>query len=57
MKLKLVSLIREKQRLRVPETGMLKRIFGPNRGEVAGGRRKLPNEEFHNLLVENRIPP
>jgi hypothetical protein len=27
----------------------LRRIFEPNRGEVAGGWRKLHNEELHNL--------
>jgi hypothetical protein len=25
------------------------RIFGPKRDEVTGGRRKLHNEELHNL--------
>jgi hypothetical protein len=28
---------------------MLRRIFGPKRDEVTGGRRKLHNEELHNL--------
>jgi hypothetical protein len=28
---------------------VLRRIFGPNRGEIIGGWRKLHNEEFHNL--------
>jgi hypothetical protein len=28
---------------------MLTRIFGPKRDEVAGGWRKLHNEELHNL--------
>jgi hypothetical protein len=28
---------------------MLRRIFGPQRDEVTGGRRKLRNEELHNL--------
>jgi hypothetical protein len=28
---------------------VLRRISGPNRGEMTGGWRKLRNEEFHNL--------
>jgi hypothetical protein len=28
---------------------VLRRIFGPKREEVTGGRRKLHNEGFHNL--------
>jgi hypothetical protein len=36
--------LREEHRLR-----LLRRIFGPKRGEVAGGWRKLHNEELHNL--------
>jgi hypothetical protein len=28
---------------------VLRRIFGPKRSEVAGGWRKLHNEELHNL--------
>jgi len=28
---------------------VLRRIFGPERGEVAGGWRTLYNEELHNL--------
>jgi hypothetical protein len=39
----------EEHRLRVPENTMLRRIFGPKRDEVMGGRRKLHNEELHNL--------
>jgi hypothetical protein len=30
---------------------MLRRIFGPNREEVAGGWRRLHNEELHNLYT------
>jgi hypothetical protein len=40
--------LREKRRLRVFENRMLSRIFGPNRDEVTG-RRKVHNEELHNL--------
>jgi hypothetical protein len=35
--------------LRVFENRVLRRIFGPKRDEVAGGRRKLHNEELHDL--------
>jgi hypothetical protein len=31
------------------ENRALRRIFGPKRDEVIGGRRKLQNEEFFNL--------
>jgi hypothetical protein len=41
--------LREEQRLKVSENRMLKRIFGPKRGEVTGGWRELRNEELHNL--------
>jgi hypothetical protein len=38
----------EEHRLRVFENRVL-RIFGPKREEVAGGWRRLHNEELHNL--------
>jgi hypothetical protein len=41
--------LREEHRLRVFENRLLSRIFGPKRGEVTGGWRKLHNEELHNL--------
>jgi hypothetical protein len=44
-----VSHTREKYRLRVFENGVLRRIFGPKRDEIAGEWRKLHNEELHNL--------
>jgi hypothetical protein len=31
------------------ENRVLRRIFGPKRDEVTGGRGKLHNEELHNL--------
>jgi hypothetical protein len=34
---------------------MLMRISGPKRDEVAGGRRQLHNEEFHNLYPSPSI--
>jgi hypothetical protein len=41
--------LREEHRLRVVENRMLRRIFRPKRDEVTGGRRKLHNEELHDL--------
>jgi hypothetical protein len=45
----LVSDNKEEHRLRVFENRVLRRIFGLKRDEVTGDRRKLHNEEFHNL--------
>ena len=39
--------LREKRRLRLFENKVLRRIFGPKRGEVAGEWRKLHNEELN----------
>jgi hypothetical protein len=41
--------LREEHRLRVYENRVLRRMFGPRRGEVTGDLRKLHNEELHNL--------
>jgi hypothetical protein len=41
--------LREEHRLREFENSVLRRIFGPKRDEVTGERRKLHNEELHNL--------
>jgi hypothetical protein len=41
--------LREERRLRVFEIRMLRRIFGPRRGEVTGKWRKLHNEVLHDL--------
>jgi hypothetical protein len=41
--------LREENRLKVSENGLLRRIFGPKRGEVTGGWRKLHNEELPQL--------
>jgi hypothetical protein len=37
------------------ENRVLRRIFGPERKEVAGGWRRLRNEELHNLYVSPSI--
>jgi hypothetical protein len=39
----------------VLENGLLRRLFGPKRGEVTGGWRKLQNEELHNLYSSLNI--
>jgi hypothetical protein len=41
--------LREEHRLRVFENRVLRRIFGPKRGEVTGDWRKLCNVELHNF--------
>jgi hypothetical protein len=42
--------------LKLPtESLFLRRIFGPKRDEVTGGRRKLHNEELHNLYFSPSI--
>jgi hypothetical protein len=38
--------LREEHRLREFENKVLRRIFGPRRGEVRGGWKKLHNEEY-----------
>ena len=45
--------LREKRRLRVFENRVLRRIFGPTRGEVTGEWRNLHNEE----LIDLYSPP
>jgi hypothetical protein len=46
---------REEHRLRAFENRVLRRIFGPKRDEVTGDRRKLHNEELHNLYPSPNI--
>jgi hypothetical protein len=47
--------LREEHRLRVFENRVLRRIFGPKREEVTGGRRRLHNEELHILHASPNI--
>jgi hypothetical protein len=44
-----IALLREEHSLRVFENRVLRRIFRPKRDEVTGERRKLHNEELHDL--------
>jgi hypothetical protein len=41
--------------LRLSENRELIRIFGPNREKVKGSRRRLQNEELHNLFTSPNI--
>ena len=41
--------LREERRLRVFETRVLRRVFGPKRDEVTGKWRKLRNEELNDV--------
>jgi hypothetical protein len=45
----------EKDRLRLFENRVLRRIFGLKRDEVTGEWRKLPNEELHDLYSSPSI--
>jgi hypothetical protein len=47
--------LREENRFRVFENRVLRRIFGPEREKVAGGWRRLHNEELHNLYASPSI--
>jgi hypothetical protein len=47
--------LREKNILRVLEIRVLRRKFGTKREEVAGGWRRLHNEELHNLYISPNI--
>jgi hypothetical protein len=47
--------LREEHRLRALENRVLRIIFGPKKDKVTGGRRKLHNEELHNLYSSPSI--
>jgi hypothetical protein len=47
--------LREEHRLRVFETRVLRRIFGPKRDEVTGGWRQLHNDELRDLFSSPSI--
>jgi hypothetical protein len=47
--------LREEQRLRVCENRLLRRIFGPKKEEVAGGCRRLHNEELCDLYTSQMV--
>jgi hypothetical protein len=47
--------LREEHTLRVFENRVLRRIFGPKKEEVAGGWRRLHNEELRNLYASPNV--
>jgi len=47
--------MRQKHRLRMLESRLLIKIFGPKRDEVAGVWRKLHNEELNDLYCSSNI--
>jgi hypothetical protein len=51
----LASQLTKEHILRVFENRVLRRIFGPKTKEVAGGWRRLHNEELHNLYTSKIV--
>jgi hypothetical protein len=47
--------LKEEHRFRVFENGVLRRIFGPKREEIAGEWRKLHSEELYYLYSSPNI--
>jgi hypothetical protein len=47
--------LRGENKLRRLENKVLRRIFGPKKDEVAGGWRKLHNEELHDLCSSTSV--
>jgi hypothetical protein len=47
--------LREEHKSRASENRILRRMFGPKREEVAGGWRRLHNEELHNFYASSNV--
>jgi len=45
-------ILEEEHRLRVSENRVVRRIFGPNKEEETGGRKKLYKEELRNFTLQ-----
>jgi hypothetical protein len=43
-------ILKEEHRLRVFENRVLRKVFGPKKGVILGGWRKLHNEELCNFI-------
>jgi len=50
-------ILREERKLRMSENMVLRRIFGPRRGEVTGDWNRLHNEELNDLYSSPNIVP
>jgi hypothetical protein len=50
-------ILREKHRVKVLKTKVMRRIFGSGRDEATGEWRKLHNEELHDLKASPSICP
>ena len=48
-------ILREEWKLRVFENMMLRRIFGPRRDGITGGRRRWYNEQLNDLYLSPNI--
>jgi len=48
-------MVREERRLRVFENRVLRRLFGPKKGEVTGEWRKQHNEELNELYCSPNV--
>jgi PAS domain-containing protein len=55
MGVKISSVTLREETYIVYENRVLWRIFGPKRGELVGGWRRLHNEEFHNPYAKPNI--
>jgi hypothetical protein len=55
MGVKLGVLHKGKNKLRLFEKRLLRKIFGPKRDEVAGGRTRLHNVKLHNFFASPNI--
>jgi hypothetical protein len=55
VKVRIYKLLREEHKLRVFENSVPRRIFGPKRGGLMGGWRKLYNEELRDLYSSPSI--
>jgi hypothetical protein len=48
-------IVREEHRLWIFDNRVIRRTFGPKKEKVAGGWRRLHNEELHNLYASPHI--